>query len=134
MSIRRTRECLKRKQFDVDKIVFGRGCPTRKSGAIVKTARSGCFNHIRSRTQISKSDQSQLAFAASVGRTIYTYNVGDFTALHSEYLTRETNLSGIIVGEQGRFGIGEQIRRLLRIIEAKSAEEMQNHIEFLSNR
>ena len=83
--------------------------------------------------QISKSDESQLAFAASVGRTIYTYNVGDFTALHSEYLTQEKNHSGIIIGEQGRFGIGEQVRRLLRIVEAKSAEDMQNHIEFLSN-
>ncbi len=83
--------------------------------------------------QISKSDQSQLAFAASVGRTIYTYNVGDFTALHSEYLTQEKTHSGIIIGEQGRFGIGEQMRRLLRIIEAKSAQEMQNQIEFLSN-
>ncbi len=83
--------------------------------------------------QISKSDPSQLHFAASVGRTIYTFNVGDFTALHSEYLIAEKNHSGIIIGEQGRFGIGEQMRRLLRIVEAKSAEELQNHIEFLSN-
>ncbi|MBA2737948.1 MAG: DUF5615 family PIN-like protein [Pyrinomonadaceae bacterium] len=83
--------------------------------------------------QISKSDQSQLAFAASIGRTIYTYNVGDFMALHSKYLTLETKHSGIIIGEQGRFGVGEQMRRLLRIVEAKSAEELENHIEFLSN-
>ena len=83
--------------------------------------------------QISKPDSSQLAFAASVGRAIYTYNVGDFMALHSEYLTQEKNHAGIIIGEQGRFGIGEQMRRLLRIVEAKSAEEMQNNIQFLGN-
>jgi Domain of unknown function (DUF5615) len=83
--------------------------------------------------QISKSDSSQLAFAASVERTVYTYNVGDFMALHSEYLSREKTHSGIIIGEQGRFSIGEEMRRLLRIVEAKSAEEMQNTIEFLSN-
>ncbi len=83
--------------------------------------------------QISKSDESQLAFAASAGRAIYTYNVGDFTSLHFEHLTREATHSGIIIGEQGRFGIGEEMRRLLRIIEAKSFEEMRNHIEFLSN-
>jgi hypothetical protein len=83
--------------------------------------------------QISEPDESQLAFAASVRRAIYTYNVGDYLVLHTEYLTQEKNHSGIIIGEQGRFGIGEQMRRLLRIVEAKSALEMQNHIEFLSN-
>ena len=83
--------------------------------------------------QISEPDESQLAFAASAGRAIYTYNVGDYLVLHTEYLTQGENHSGIIIGEQGRFGIGEQMRRLLRIVEAKSAEEMQNHIEFLSN-
>ena len=83
--------------------------------------------------QISNSDQSQLVFANSVGRTVYTYNVGDFVTLHSEYLTQEMKHSGIIIGEQGRFGIGEEMRRLLRIIEAKSAEEMENELEFLSN-
>ena len=83
--------------------------------------------------QNSKSDQSQLAFATSLERTLYTYNVGDFVTLHSEYLTQEMKHSGIIIGEQGRFGIGEEMRRLLRIIEAKSAEKMENEIEFLSN-
>ena len=83
--------------------------------------------------QISKSDQSQLAFAASIERTIYTFNVGDFMVLHSDYLKEGKNHSGIIIGEQGRFGIGEQMRRLLRIVEAESAEEIENQIEFLSN-
>lgn len=83
--------------------------------------------------QISKPDPSQLAFATSLGRTIYTYNVGDFATLHYEYLTQERTHSGIIIGEQGRFGIGEEMQRLLRIIETKSAEEMQNEIEYLSN-
>ena len=39
--------------------------------------------------QNSKPDHSQLSFATSVGRTIYTYNVGDFMGLHSAYLTQE---------------------------------------------
>ncbi len=83
--------------------------------------------------QISQPDESQLAFAASIGRAIYTYNVSDFSVLHSEYVTQGKNHSGIIIGEQGRFSIGEQMRRLLGIIEAKSAEKMQNSIEYLSN-
>lgn len=83
--------------------------------------------------QISKPDLYQLVFATSIGRTIYTYNVGDFAALHHEYQTQEIKHSGMIIGEQGRFGIGEEMRRLLRIIEAKSATEMENELEFLSN-
>ena len=47
--------------------------------------------------QNSKTDASQLAFAASLGRTIYTYNVGDFIVLHSEYLIEGKNHSGIIL-------------------------------------
>lgn len=79
------------------------------------------------------SDIEQIEFAASQNRTIYTFNVRDFLPLHYELLNLNQNHSGIILGEQSRFGIGEQLRRILRIIEAKSAEEMQNELEFLSN-
>lgn len=83
--------------------------------------------------QISASDPSQLAFASSLERTIYTYNVGDYKSLHAEYLAQEKKHLGIIIGEQGRFGIGEEMRRLLRIVESKFAEEIENELEFLSN-
>lgn len=39
--------------------------------------------------------------------------------------------AGIILGQQ-YYEIGEQMRRLLRIIAVKSAEDMQNQVEFLS--
>ena len=42
------------------------------------------------------------------------------------------NHAGIILGQQQRYSLGEQMRRLLRIIALKSAEEMQNNFEFLS--
>lgn len=79
------------------------------------------------------SDLEQIEFAASQNRTIYTLNVRDFLPLQYEFLQNNQTHSGIILGEQGRFGVGEQMRRLLRIVEAKSAEEMQNNLEFLSN-
>jgi hypothetical protein len=37
----------------------------------------------------------------------------------------------IILGQQN-YSIGEQMRRLLRLISTKSAEEMRNQVEFLS--
>lgn len=79
------------------------------------------------------SDVEEIEFATSQNRAIYTYNVKDFLPLHYEFLQNELNHSGIILGEQTRFGIGEQLRRLLRIINETNAEEMQNELEFLSD-
>lgn len=44
------------------------------------------------------SDEEQLAYASSVGRTLYTFSVGDFTALHSAYMTEGKTHAGIIFG------------------------------------
>lgn len=79
------------------------------------------------------SDLEQLKFAASQNRALYTFNIKDFMILHYDYLSNNQKHSGIILGEQGRFGTGEQLRRLLRIIAGITAEEMQNELEFLSN-
>jgi hypothetical protein len=42
--------------------------------------------------------------------------------------------AGIILAAQQRYSVGEQMRRLLRLISALTAEEMRNRIEFLSAR
>jgi hypothetical protein len=41
--------------------------------------------------------------------------------------------AGVIIGVQQRYSVGEQMRRLLRLIARLSAEEMRNRVEFLSN-
>ena len=78
-------------------------------------------------------DIDQLEFARVQGRVVCTSNARDFYRLHTEYLREGKIHSGIIVIPQQRYGIGEQIGRLLRLIAAKSAEDMQNNIEFLSS-
>ena len=77
-------------------------------------------------------DAEQLEFAKVQERVICTSNAGDFLRLHTEYLREGKRHAGIIIVTQQRYGIGEQVRRLLRLIAAKSAEDMQNNIEFLS--
>jgi hypothetical protein len=77
-------------------------------------------------------DASQLEFAKSQERVIYTYNVADFYNLHMEYVKEGKNHSGIILAHQKRYTLGEQIRRLLRLMAAKTNEDMRNNIEFLS--
>jgi hypothetical protein len=78
-------------------------------------------------------DTAQLDFAASRGRVLYTFNVRDFYRLHTEYLAQGKGHAGIIMAVQQRYSIGEQVRRLLRLIRTKSAEEMKDGIEFLNN-
>lgn len=77
------------------------------------------------------SDEEQLAFAAEMGRTIFTFNRRHFVKLHIDYLRQDRHHAGIIVSDQHE--IGTLIRRLLRLIDAKQAGEMQDRLEFLSN-
>jgi len=51
--------------------------------------------------------------------------------IRSNWIDNRQNHSGIILGFQN-YSIGEQMRRILRIIASKSAEDMKNQVEFLS--
>jgi len=68
-----------------------------------------------------KSDEEQLRYAAEQGRTLYTFNVGDFCRLHTEYLTIGSYHAGIIVVYRKRYTVGEQIRRLSDLIQTVSS-------------
>ena len=76
-------------------------------------------------------DDSQLAYAASIGRAIYTFNVGDFAKLHGDYLRQNKTHAGIIVIPDQRCSIGEKIRRLAGFISRTGAKDMINRMEFL---
>ncbi len=80
-----------------------------------------------------QSDERQLDYAAAQGRVIYSFNVGDFCRLHSQWLSQNRPHAGIVVARQQHYSIGEQMRRLLRLVARVSAEEMQNRLEFLSD-
>jgi hypothetical protein len=76
-------------------------------------------------------DSAQLAFAASVNRIVFTLNRGDFVKLHVEHLQKGQDHCGIIVSDQ--LEIGVIIRRLLRLMDGRTAGDMKNWLEFLSN-
>ena len=61
----------------------------------------------------SRSHKEQLKWALDNQRVIYSFNVRDFYRIHN-------------------YSIGAQMRCILRIIANKSAQEMQNQVEFLS--
>ena len=77
-------------------------------------------------------DEQQLSYATEQARVIYTFNKGDFMALHTRLLTQGLSHGGIIIGFKNRYSIGEQMRRLLALIEAVPAEEMRDRLEYLS--
>lgn len=79
-----------------------------------------------------RADQEQLAWALAQGRALYSFNRRDFYRLHTNYLAQEKSHAGIILARQQQYSIGEQTRRLLRLMTTKSAEEMRNQVEFLS--
>jgi hypothetical protein len=77
---------------------------------------------------IERQDEAHLAFAAREGRVLYSFNVGDYCRLQAQGRSH----AGLILAQQQRYPVGDQMRRLLRIVAAKSAEDMRNRIEFLS--
>ena len=76
--------------------------------------------------KLGSDDSSQLEFASSIGRAIYTFNIGDFARLHNEYLTQNKTHSGIITVPDQRYSIGEKIRRLASFINCTNAKDMIN--------
>lgn len=82
---------------------------------------------------IQKTDDEQLACATREGMAIYTTDEADFPRIHKEWLLQQRAHSGIIIVKQRKFSVGEQTRRLLRLMKAVGIEEMQNRLEYLSN-
>ncbi|MBM3190024.1 MAG: hypothetical protein FJZ90_15035 [Chloroflexi bacterium] len=81
---------------------------------------------------IERSDADHLRYAAANGRVLCSYNARDYHHLHGEYLRQQKAHAGIILMPQQRYSVGEQMRRLLRIVAERSADEIRNRVEFLS--
>ncbi|HKS91377.1 MAG TPA: DUF5615 family PIN-like protein [Tepidiformaceae bacterium] len=78
------------------------------------------------------SDEEHLNESAALGRVICTGNRRDFSALSAELLTRGDSHAGIVLIVRNRYGIGELARRLTRLADELSAEEMRDRIEYLA--
>lgn len=74
-------------------------------------------------------DSEHLAYAASQGRTILTYNSKDYAPLFDQYWWSGREHHGIVVSEQLR--IGELLRRVLRLLNTVTADEIRNNYKNL---
>ncbi|MFW6104964.1 MAG: DUF5615 family PIN-like protein [Chloroflexota bacterium] len=77
------------------------------------------------------TDEEQVRFATANNQTIFTYNIGDFVTLHSRFIKQGRGHQGIVVSKQ--LPIGEALKGILNLVDALSAEDMVNRLEFLSN-
>lgn len=81
---------------------------------------------------LAQSDEQQLEWASKHQCAIYSFNVRDFYRIHSSWLAQGKLHTGIILGKQA-YSIGDQMRGLLRVAAAKSAEDIKNNVEFLGS-
>ena len=79
--------------------------------------------------QIGISDQQQLEYAISQGRLLVTFNVSDYVKLGKEYMALGKRHYGIIVSRQ--LPIGEMVKKLLRLLNEFTADELDNNIWWL---
>jgi hypothetical protein len=80
---------------------------------------------------INREDEDHLATAAATGRSLY--NRADYCALHQRWMKQQRTHAGVIVASQQHFSVGEELRRIARLIGRSSAEQMHNRLEFLSS-
>jgi predicted nuclease of predicted toxin-antitoxin system len=79
--------------------------------------------------QLHTSDLEQLAYAVSQRKTFLTHNRADFEARAKEYLAARQTHYGIIIAV--RYPAQEIVRRLLRILNQVTADEMQNQVRYI---
>jgi hypothetical protein len=101
--------------------------------ALIKALRSRNVDILTAKEAdlIQIPDQRHLEYATSLNRTIVTFNTRDFVKLHTAYLSTDRHHAGIIVSDQVQMGV--IVRRLLKLVHARSTEEMRDRLEHLSN-
>jgi predicted nuclease of predicted toxin-antitoxin system len=78
------------------------------------------------------SDEAQLSYAAGQKMALLTYNAQDFIPLARAWYRGGREHAGIVISEQMRQRrFGELLRRVLRLLNALTAEELHNRIVFL---
>jgi len=98
---------------------------------VAELLRSYGFSAITTREvdQLHYNDQEQLTYAINQKRAIVTHNRGHFEKLTQEYYASETTHYGIIIAV--RRPPHEIMRRLLKILDSVTADEMKNQIRYI---
>lgn len=83
----------------------------------------------RDASMSGKSDDEQMLYAVSQRRAIITHNRLDFEAQHSKYIQDGLKHYGVIVAK--RHKDEEVVTKILALLDAVSAEEMENQLRYI---
>lgn len=83
---------------------------------------------------LNVSDETQLYYAAERDMVLFTYNAQDFIPLARAWYFAGREHAGILLSEQfSQRQFGELLRRILRLLNSLTADEIRNHIVFLQH-
>ncbi|MBN1583151.1 MAG: DUF5615 family PIN-like protein [Anaerolineae bacterium] len=75
-------------------------------------------------------DETQMVYAASEGRVLFTHNIQDFVPIFEHWWFANLDHPGMIVSQQ--IPLGELQRRIVRLLDTLSADEMKNNLRNLA--
>ena len=79
---------------------------------------------------VEADDDEQLAYAASSGRAIVTFNHKDFSVRHDRYMEEGKDHLGIVLSTEESMDVMR--RRLLKLLNTVSSEELKNQMRWLN--
>lgn len=111
-------------RFFTDEDIYGTVAPALRRAGVdaLSTPEAG---------RLCESDESQLSWATLENRVLVTFNVGDFTALHIEWIKSGRSHAGIVCSSQRP--LRDVLRRLLNLADKLDAKAMRNRLEFLGD-
>jgi hypothetical protein len=81
------------------------------------------------------SDEAHLRWATEHGRVVITSDFDDYPILADKWFFEGRDHAGIILLEQPRWtSYGGFLRRLLRLLDTLTADDMRNRVEWLDHR
>lgn len=82
---------------------------------------------------VERPDREHLDYAGSQGRVLFSFNVGDYRRLDATYAAEGWVHTGILLARQQRHSVGDQMRRILRLVAEVPADKMRNRVEYLGS-
>lgn len=101
------------------------------SAGVVENLRTRGFDVLSARDAgtLGRSDDEQMLYAVSLRRAIVTHNRVDFEKQHRKFLESGLKHYGVIIAKRRRDT--EVVAKLLELLDAVAAEEMQNQLRYI---
>jgi hypothetical protein len=101
------------------------------SAGIVENLSTRGFDVLSARDAgaLGKSDEKQMLYAVSLRRAVVTHNRVDFEKQHKRFLESGMKHYGVIIAKRRKDA--EVVTKLLALLDAVTAEEMQNQLRYI---